>query len=104
MLWKLSYKDLIDGDKLLLSNGWIVIIYRVEVECLEEAQTTNAGGVYKNSTQLLPTKDSIGNIIKYREFDIGMTMPRGASRFVASNQMTVYYKQNHNATILKVVF
>ena len=66
-------------------------------------QTTNAGGNWKNIRQQLPVQDDWGNKLTYREFDIKMTMPRGPSRFVVSNQMTVYYTPDHYNTFFKII-
>ena len=58
----------------------------------------NAGGIYKNSNKLLPTIDSAGNPITYREFDINAPTPgvgRDAERFVVGSDGSVYYSDSH---------
>ena len=75
-------------------NGWTGNV---------KGQTTNAGAKWNNSLSQLPTKGASGNALSYREFDIKMSMPRGGSRFVVSNEMTIYYTPDHYNTFFKII-
>ena len=94
----IKYSDLPDDAKAAYDayskNGWQGNV---------KGQTTNAGGKWGNINQQLPTQDSLGKALSYREFDIGMKMPRGPSRFVVSNQTTVYYTPDHYTTFFRVI-
>ncbi len=95
---EMKYEDLPEDVKYAYDqyakNGWKGNV---------KGQSTNAGGKWMNSDLKLPTKDALGKSITYREFDVGMNMPRGASRFVVGSDMTVYYTPDHYATFFKIL-
>ena len=95
---EMKYEDLPEDVKYAYDqyakNGWKGNV---------KGQSTNAGGKWMNSALKLPTKDALGKSITYREFDVGMNMPRGASRFVVGSDMTVYYTPDHYATFFKIL-
>jgi hypothetical protein len=64
---------------------------------------TRAGGGYDNENNLLPSKDTSGNAITYREFDVNNKLPgagRDAERFVYGiEDFSVYYTDSHYGDI-----
>jgi guanyl-specific ribonuclease Sa len=66
---------------------------------------TEAGGAYNNHDGKLPTIDSFGNPITYKEFDINnkvLGQPRDAERFVRGNNGSVWYTKNHYKSFKKL--
>ena len=64
---------------------------------------TNAGRNFKNNKGVLPTEDSVGNPITYKEFDINAPTPgvgRDAQRFVVGSDGSVYYTDSHYGDIV----
>ena len=94
----MKYSELPDDAKYAYDqykkNGWQGNL---------KGKKTNAGAKWKNSAQQPPVQDTLGNQLTYQEFDIKMTMPRGAGRFVVSNQQTVYYTPDHYVTFFRIV-
>lgn len=67
---------------------------------------TNAGRTFKNSDNKLPSVDSKGNPITYREFDVNNKIAgqaRDAERFVRGSNGSVYYTNNHYQTFIKLI-
>ena len=63
-----------------------------------QAPGTKAGGSYQNSNGLLPTVDSAGNPITYREFDVNAPVAgigRDAQRFVIGSDGSVFFTDSH---------
>ena len=59
---------------------------------------TAAGGTYRNRNGLLPTIDSTGNSITYKEFDVNNYTPgvsRDMERFVVGSDGSIYYTDSH---------
>jgi len=59
---------------------------------------TNAGRSWGNTINQLPTTDSSGNPITYREFDVNNRIPgadRDAERFVVGSDGSIYYTDSH---------
>jgi guanyl-specific ribonuclease Sa len=66
---------------------------------------TAAGSKYLNKDGKLPTVDSAGNPITYKEFDVNNKLPnqsRDAERFVVGSDGSVYYTDDHYATFTKI--
>lgn len=57
-----------------------------------------AGKKFKNSDSLLPTKDTAGNSITYKEFDVYKVTPRDANRFFVGSNGKVYFTNDHYST------
>ena len=67
---------------------------------------TNAGRTFKNSDNQLPTVDSNGSPITYREFDVNNKIAgqaRDAERFIRGSDGSVYYTNNHYQTFIKLI-
>ena len=67
---------------------------------------TNAGRTFKNSDNQLPTVDSKGSPITYREFDVNNKISgqaRDAERFIRGSDGSVYYTNNHYQTFIKLI-
>ena len=63
-----------------------------------QASGTRAGKVYDNYDFKLPTMDSRGNSITYKEFDVNPPtsgIGRDASRFVTGSDGSIYYTDSH---------
>lgn len=59
---------------------------------------TKAGRAWDNDKNQLPTADSSGNTITYREFDINnkvLGVNRDGERFVVGNDGSIYYTDSH---------
>ena len=68
-----------------------------------QAPGTAAGGKYSNYDEKLPTSDSVGNSITYKEFDINAPVPgigRDAERFIAGSDGSIYYTDSHYGDII----
>jgi guanyl-specific ribonuclease Sa len=66
---------------------------------------TAAGSKYANRDGKLPTTDSSGNPITYKEFDVNNKFPnqsRDAQRFVKGSDGSVYYTDDHYTTFIKI--
>lgn len=67
-----------------------------------QTKGTKAGGGYENSNGALPTVDSAGNSITYREFDVNNKVPgktRDAERFIVGTDGSIYYSNSHYGDI-----
>ena len=67
---------------------------------------TNAGRTFNNSDNQLPTVDSKGSPITYREFDVNNKISgqaRDAERFIRGSDGSVYYTNNHYQTFIKLI-
>jgi guanyl-specific ribonuclease Sa len=63
-----------------------------------QTKGTVALGKYDNDDRQLPTKDSTGKSIIYKEFDVNNKLPnakRDAERFVVGSDGSVYYTDSH---------
>ena len=72
-----------------------------------EGQTpgTRAGSTFRNRDGKLPTTDSEGNPITYREFDVNNKIEgqtRDAERFVKGSDGSTYYTNDHYQTFIKI--
>jgi len=68
-----------------------------------QAPGTRAGGRYYNYDGKLPTTDSFGNPIYYREFDVNAPVEgigRDAQRFVVGSDGSVYFTDSHYGDII----
>ncbi|NLD49818.1 MAG: hypothetical protein GX660_21945 [Clostridiaceae bacterium] len=66
---------------------------------------TAAGSKYLNRDAKLPTVDSAGNSITYKEYDVNNKLPnagRDAERFVRGSDGSVYYTNDHYDTFTKI--
>jgi guanyl-specific ribonuclease Sa len=66
---------------------------------------TAAGSKYLNRDAKLPTTDSAGNSITYKEFDVNNKLPdagRDAQRFVRGSDGSVYYTNDHYGTFTQI--
>lgn len=64
-----------------------------------------AGKKYKNKSKALPTKDSAGESISYKEYDAEYPNEdgnRGTKRFVRGSDGSTYYTDDHYKTFEKV--
>lgn len=64
-----------------------------------------AGKKYKNKSKVLPTKDSDGESISYKEYDAEYSNEdgnRGTKRFVRGSDGSTYYTDDHYKTFRKV--
>ncbi len=71
----------------------------------DQTPGTRAGGKYKNLGGQLPTMDSQGNMITYREFDVNSKIEgqtRDAERFVIGSDGSIYYTNDHYLTFIKI--
>jgi RHS repeat-associated protein len=63
---------------------------------------TKAGGSYQNSNGALPTTDTAGNPITYKEFDVNNKLPnagRDTERFITGTDGSIYYTDSHYGDI-----
>ncbi|WP_019555608.1 ribonuclease domain-containing protein [Propionispira raffinosivorans] len=63
---------------------------------------TKAGKTYQNNDGTLPTTDTAGNSITYKEFDVNNKLPnssRDGERFVVGSDGSVYYTNSHYGDI-----
>ena len=70
-----------------------------------QAQKVNAGGEWKNWAGNIPNRDSTGNSVTYREWDIDDRIPgkpRSSRRFVTGSDGSVYYTDDHYKTFVSV--
>ena len=70
-----------------------------------QTKGTKAGGTYQNSDKKLPTTDSKGNPITYREFDVNNKVQgqnRDSERFVVGSDGSIYYTSDHYGTFTKI--
>jgi len=79
-------------------NGWIGNV---------SGQTpgTGAGGVWDNDYAQLPTTDSTGSSITYKEFDVNNKISgsgRDGERFVVGSDGSIYYTSDHYETFTKI--
>lgn len=68
-----------------------------------QTKGTKAGGTYENNNGALPTTDSAGNPITYREFDVNnkaQGATRDAERFIQGSDGSVYYTDSHYGDIV----
>ncbi len=59
---------------------------------------TRSGKVYENDNHILPTKDSSGKSINYKEYDVNGRIPgqsRDGERFVVGSDGSIYYTDSH---------
>ncbi len=66
---------------------------------------TAAGSKYLNRDGKLPTTDSSGNAITYKEFDVNNKLPglaRDSERFVRGSDGSVYYTNDHYRSFIKI--
>lgn len=80
------------------ANGW-------KGSVSGQTQGTAAGSKYSNRDGKLPTADSAGNPVTYKEFDVNNKLPnqnRDAQRFVKGSDGSVYYTDDHYVTFTKV--
>ena len=66
---------------------------------------TAAGSKYLNRDVKLPTTDSAGSSITYKEFDVNNKLPdagRDAQRFVRGSDGSVYYTNDHYGTFTQI--
>ena len=71
-----------------------------------QTEGTKAGGIYRNIDKLLPTIDSKGNPITYREFDINNKIPgvrRGGERFVVGSDGSVFFTNEHYRSFYRII-
>ena len=72
---------------------------------LGQTPGTAAGGTYSNSNSNLPSVNSNGNPITYKEFDVNNKLPnqaRDGERFVKSNDGLIYYTSDHYISFVKI--
>jgi filamentous hemagglutinin len=70
-----------------------------------QAPGTAAGGKYNNFDSKLPTTDSTGNLITYKEFDVNNYVQgaeRDAERFLTGSDGSMYYTNDHYGTFTKI--
>ncbi|SKA15559.1 ribonuclease, partial [Pilibacter termitis] len=69
-----------------------------------QTQGTGAGGAYKNRNSALPTIDSNGKTITYKEFDVNNYngINRDSERFVRGSDGSTYYTDDHYRTFTKI--
>lgn len=58
--------------------------------------------IYHETWVRLPEKDSLGNKVYYREFDIYPKDNRGPERFVVGSDNSVYYTDTHYHSFIKL--
>ena len=67
---------------------------------------SKAGGDFDNTGEgggeILPRKDTNGNDITYKEFDINNVKPRDSKRFVSGSDGSVYYTDDHYMTFRRI--
>jgi guanyl-specific ribonuclease Sa len=66
---------------------------------------TAAGSKYLNKDGKLPTMDSAGNSMTYKEFDVNNKLPnanRDAQRFLKGSDGSIYYTDDHYSTFIKI--
>lgn len=66
---------------------------------------TAAGSKYLNKDGKLPTIDSTGNSMTYKEFDVNNKLPnanRDAQRFLKGSDGSIYYTDDHYSTFIKM--
>ena len=66
---------------------------------------TNAGRIWNNEFEDLPTKTSSGIPITYKEFDVNNKIPgiaRDSERFLYESDGSVYYTSDHYTTFIKI--
>ena len=81
-------KNAYDGYE---SNGW-------KGNVTGQSKGTKAGKAYRNSNDLLPSTDVVGNPITYKEFDVNnrnVGKGRDTERFVVGSDGSVYYTDSH---------
>lgn len=72
----------------------------------DQSPKTKGGATYENEPSKLPKKDSNGNKIDYREFDVNSKIPkkpRDRERFVRSNDGRTYYSDDHYETFIEII-
>lgn len=80
------------------ANGW-------KGNISGQTQGTKAGGTYLNKDLKLPTSDSNGRSITYKEYDINNKAPnqdRDSFRFIKGSDGSVYYTNDHYGTFIKI--
>ena len=67
-------------------------------------QGYSGGGTFQNREGLLPSTDSRGNPITYREWDVDPTGsgPRNAERIVTGSDGSAYYTSDHYASFIRM--
>jgi len=90
-----SYDDLSQNAKdsydAYDKNGW-------KGNTSGQTTGTKAGAAYSNSDGALPTTDSSGNAITYKEFDVNnkvQGMARDGERFLIGSDGSIYYTDSH---------
>ena len=66
---------------------------------------TKGGGKYENNDNKLPSKDSKGNPITYKEYDVNNKSPgksRDGERFVVGSDGKIYYTNDHYGTFKEI--
>lgn len=80
------------------ANGW-------SGNVPEQTPGTAADSKYRNRDGKLPSEDSSGKGISYKEFDVNNKLPnqtRDAERFVVGDDGSVYYTTNHYKTFNQI--
>ncbi|WP_250228385.1 ribonuclease domain-containing protein [Anaeropeptidivorans aminofermentans] len=97
-----SYDDLPDNAQKAYNgyekNGW-------KGNFSGQTQGTAAGSKYNNFDSKLPTTNSAGNPITYKEFDVNNYIPgatRDAQRFLTGSDGSIYYTSDHYSTFIKI--
>jgi filamentous hemagglutinin len=70
-----------------------------------QALGTNAGRAWKNDLNDLPSVNSAGDSITYKEFDVNNRISgaaRDSERFLAGSDGSIYYTADHYATFIKI--